>query len=167
MKGKSLSRVQLFATPWTAAYQAPPPVGFSRQEYWSGVPPAPPKKKYRRRMGEPTGTSALPITQVEGLRPTWVKRQKAIGLCDGRTMEVGLGRKGRGEHRRGAERKGWGRQVGSMERDAGQQDYLRGRLGLRRQHTPSCRVATREESGVLGFPSRRGLTPRGDRKSVV
>ena len=35
---KSLSRVRLFVTPWTAAYQAPPSVGFSRQEYWSGVP---------------------------------------------------------------------------------------------------------------------------------
>ena len=32
------SRVQLFATPWTAAYQAPPSMGFSRQEHWSGVP---------------------------------------------------------------------------------------------------------------------------------
>ena len=38
VKVKSLSRVWLFATPWTAAYQAPPPRGFSRQEYWSGVP---------------------------------------------------------------------------------------------------------------------------------
>ena len=35
---KSPSRVQLFATPWTAAYQAPPSMGFSRWEYWSGVP---------------------------------------------------------------------------------------------------------------------------------
>ena len=35
---KSLSRVRLLATPWTAAYQAPPSVGFSRQEYWSGLP---------------------------------------------------------------------------------------------------------------------------------
>ena len=35
---KSLSRVQLFATPWTIAHQAPPSIGFSRQEYWSGVP---------------------------------------------------------------------------------------------------------------------------------
>ena len=35
---KSLSRVQLLATPWTAAYQVPPSMGFSRQEYWSGVP---------------------------------------------------------------------------------------------------------------------------------
>ena len=35
---KSLSRVQLLATPWTAAYEAPPSMGFSRQEYCSGVP---------------------------------------------------------------------------------------------------------------------------------
>ena len=35
---KSLSRVRLLATPWTVAHQAPPPMGFSRQEYWSGVP---------------------------------------------------------------------------------------------------------------------------------
>ena len=38
VKVKSLSHVQLFATPWTAASQAPPSMGFSRQEYWSGVP---------------------------------------------------------------------------------------------------------------------------------
>ena len=38
VKVKLLSRVQLLATPWTAAYQAPLPMGFSRQEYWSGVP---------------------------------------------------------------------------------------------------------------------------------
>ena len=38
VKGKSLSYVQLPATPWTAAHQAPPSMGFSRQEYWSGVP---------------------------------------------------------------------------------------------------------------------------------
>ena len=35
---KSLSRVQLFATPWTVAYQASLSMGFSRQEYWSGLP---------------------------------------------------------------------------------------------------------------------------------
>ncbi|CAI9160192.1 unnamed protein product [Rangifer tarandus platyrhynchus] len=35
---KSLGHVQLFATPWTAAHQAPPSMGFSRQEYWSGLP---------------------------------------------------------------------------------------------------------------------------------
>ena len=38
MKVKSLSHVRLLATPWTAVYQAPPSMGFSRQEYWSGVP---------------------------------------------------------------------------------------------------------------------------------
>ena len=41
MKVKSeseVSRVRLFETPWTAAHQAPPSMGFSRQEYWSGVP---------------------------------------------------------------------------------------------------------------------------------
>ena len=37
-KVKSLSHVRLFATPWIVAYQAPPSVGFSRQEYWSGLP---------------------------------------------------------------------------------------------------------------------------------
>ena len=35
---KSLSRVRLFVSPWTVAHQAPPSMGFSRQEYWSGVP---------------------------------------------------------------------------------------------------------------------------------
>ena len=43
VKVKSLSRVQLLATPWTAAYQAPLPMGFSRQKYWSGVPLPSPK----------------------------------------------------------------------------------------------------------------------------
>ena len=38
VKVKSLSRVQLFATPWTVAYQVPPSMRFSRQECWSGLP---------------------------------------------------------------------------------------------------------------------------------
>ena len=38
MRVNSLSRVRLLKTPWTAAYQAPPSIGFSRQEYWSGLP---------------------------------------------------------------------------------------------------------------------------------
>ena len=38
MSVKSLSRVRLFATPWTVTYQAPWSMGFSRQEYWSGLP---------------------------------------------------------------------------------------------------------------------------------
>ena len=38
VKVKSLRRVWFFATPWTVAYQAPPSIGFSRQEYWNGLP---------------------------------------------------------------------------------------------------------------------------------
>ena len=46
VKGKSFSRVRLLATPWTAAYQAPPSIGSSRQEYWSGVPLPSPFRHY-------------------------------------------------------------------------------------------------------------------------
>ena len=45
VKVKSLSHVRLLATPWTAAHQAPPSMGFSRQEYWSGVPLPSPLEK--------------------------------------------------------------------------------------------------------------------------
>ena len=38
VKAKLFSRVQLFATPWTVAYHTPPSLGFSREEYWSGLP---------------------------------------------------------------------------------------------------------------------------------
>ena len=43
---KSLSRVQLCAAPWSAAHQAPPSMGFSRQEYWSGSPVPSPERRY-------------------------------------------------------------------------------------------------------------------------
>ena len=46
VKVKSFSRVWLLATPWTAGYQAPPSIGFSRQEYWSGVPLLSPLRTY-------------------------------------------------------------------------------------------------------------------------
>ena len=48
VKVKSLSRVQLLATPWTATYRAPLSMGFSRQEYWSGVPLPSPIWKHER-----------------------------------------------------------------------------------------------------------------------
>ena len=48
VKVKSLSRVRPSATPWTAAYQAPPTMGFSRQEYWSGVPLPSPNRSRKR-----------------------------------------------------------------------------------------------------------------------
>ena len=61
---KSLSRVWLLVTPWTAAHQAPPSMGFSRQEYWSGVPlPSPngrdgktDNKKKKEKAVNPKGT---------------------------------------------------------------------------------------------------------------
>ena len=50
VKVKLLSHVWLFETPWTAAHQAPPSMGFSRQEYWSGLPLPSPKKAERQRI---------------------------------------------------------------------------------------------------------------------
>ena len=47
MKVKLLNRVRLLATPWTVAYQAPPSMGFSRQEYWSGVPLLSPRGEHQ------------------------------------------------------------------------------------------------------------------------
>ena len=47
VKVKTLGRIRLLATPWTAAHQAPPSMGFSRQEYWSGVPLPSPERLSR------------------------------------------------------------------------------------------------------------------------
>ena len=53
VKVKSLSRVRPSVTPWTAAYQGPPSMGFSRQEYWSGVPlPSPTEPSEKPLNGE-------------------------------------------------------------------------------------------------------------------
>ena len=50
VKVKLLSRVRLLVTPWTAAHQAPPSMGFSREEYWSGVPlPSPMSLEFSRQ----------------------------------------------------------------------------------------------------------------------
>ena len=62
VKVKSLSRVRLFVTPWTAAYQAPPSMGFSRREYWSGL--------------------SLPSPKMEGRSPqVWGRYQGLIAFC--------------------------------------------------------------------------------------
>ena len=53
VKGKSLSRVWLLATPWTAAYQAPLSMGFSRQKYWSAVPSPSPVSLPTRHQTKP------------------------------------------------------------------------------------------------------------------
>ena len=63
VKVKSLSCVQLLATPWTAAYQASPSMGFSRQEYWSGVPL--PSPLYYARSFKSVKTNFLILTVVK------------------------------------------------------------------------------------------------------
>ena len=55
VKVKSLSRVRFLATPWTAAYQTPPSMGFSRQDYWSGVPSPSPTQGANHRQTECSG----------------------------------------------------------------------------------------------------------------
>ena len=61
VKVKLLSRVRLLATPWTVAYQAPPSMGFSRQEYWSGVPlPSPRTSLLRVKLKKKKQTCFLP-----------------------------------------------------------------------------------------------------------
>ena len=67
MKVKSLSRVRLLATPWTAAYQAPPSMGFSRQEYWSGVP--------LPSLHLPTRASLFTqtVTNLTAMQETWMQ----------------------------------------------------------------------------------------------
>ena len=68
MKVKLLSHVRLLATAWTAAYQAPPSLGFSRQEYWSGVPllsPSQMLKSMKREINSNTiivGDFSTPLT---------------------------------------------------------------------------------------------------------
>ena len=62
MKVKSLSRVRLLATPWTVAHQAPPSMGVSRQEYWSGLPfPSP------GDLSDPGIESRSPALQADAL----------------------------------------------------------------------------------------------------
>ena len=75
---KSLSRVRLFATPWTVAYQAPPSMGFSRQECWSGLPlPSP------GDLPDPGIEPGLPALQADSLPsepPSEVKSLSRVQL---------------------------------------------------------------------------------------
>ena len=73
MKVKSLSRVLLFTTPWTAAHQAPPSTGFSRQEYWSGVPSPSPFPCHRNTLNY-TATCCHKFFQVNDPK---IKKRKA------------------------------------------------------------------------------------------
>ena len=68
VKVKSLSRVRLLATPWTPAYQAPPSMGFSRQEYWSGVPFSLVNQTPRAVLVGATSRSRVHMTPTENLQ---------------------------------------------------------------------------------------------------
>ena len=85
VKVKSLSHVRLFATPWTVAYQAPPSMGFSRQEYWSGLPfPSP------GDLPDPGIEPGSPAFQADALTSeplqTWKQRLKSLVHSDGKTV---------------------------------------------------------------------------------
>ena len=80
MKGKSLSHVQPSATPWTAAYQAPLSMGFSRREYWSGVPlPSLRSAKTSLALGQ---NSSLSLRKPESPSrwPYWTVTQFLVSL---------------------------------------------------------------------------------------
>ena len=89
VKVKSLSRIRLFATPWTAAHQAPPSMGFSRQEYWSGMPlPSPtrlPQSVSSVAQSCPTLCDpmdcSLPGSLVHGIFQARVLEWDAIFVC--------------------------------------------------------------------------------------
>ena len=70
MKLKSLSHVRLLATPWTAAYQAPPSMGFSRQEYWSGVPL--PSLILVKGKGHGISLVSQTVKKLPAMQETWV-----------------------------------------------------------------------------------------------
>ena len=80
-ESESLSRVQLCATPWTAAYQAPPSMGFSRQEYWSGVPlPSPPDNLQMCFIPKDQGHHLVPFCFVCFV-PTRTSFHSLLGPC--------------------------------------------------------------------------------------
>ena len=86
VKVKSLSRVQLLATPWTAAYQAPPSLGFSRQEQWGGLPFPSPMHKSESEVAQSCPTlsdpmdCSLPGSSVHGILQARVLEWVAISF---------------------------------------------------------------------------------------
>ena len=70
MKVKSFSRVWLFATPWAAAHQAPPSMGFSRQECWSGVP-----------LPSPAWLPTYPLSPTPSSHQILVPRIRYLNCC--------------------------------------------------------------------------------------
>ena len=70
MKVESLSHVRLFVTPWTAAHQAPPPLGFSRQEHWSGLPFPSPMHESGKWKWKGSSSVRSDSSPPHGLQPT-------------------------------------------------------------------------------------------------
>ena len=78
MKVKPLSRVRLFATPWTVAYQASLTMGFSRQEYWSGLPFPSPVRESEAAQSCPTLCDPMDCS---------LPRSSAHGIFQARVLE--------------------------------------------------------------------------------
>ena len=78
MKVKSLSRVRLLATPWTAAHQAPPSMGFSRQEYWSRLPlPSPKTSNNTNLKNNFYSSSVQSLSHVQLFETPWTAARQA------------------------------------------------------------------------------------------
>ena len=76
VKVNSLNRVRLFATPWTEAHQASPSMGFSRQEYWSGLPfPSP------GDLPDPGIEPRSPALQADALTSEPPGKRRDISVC--------------------------------------------------------------------------------------
>ena len=71
VKVKSLQHIRLFATPWTAAHQTPPSMGFSKQEYWSGVP-----------------LPSLWLGKIKGKRRGWQRRRWLDSITNSLNMNL-------------------------------------------------------------------------------
>ena len=99
---KLLSHVQLFSTPWTAAHQVPPSMGFSRQEYWSGVPLPSPNVWLRWNKKESSADDfkekewlcrgGLDHSESSTLLATQVSWEAAVDALDALTRSLYLGR---------------------------------------------------------------------------
>ena len=99
VKVKSLSRVRLPETPWSAAYQAPPSIGFSRQEYWSEVPlhsPKKPRDTRNKTMEVEISATYWPSVEQQATEPrageaSWWKPSpsQALGHCSWKKMFKG------------------------------------------------------------------------------
>ena len=83
VKVRLLSRAQLFATPWTAAHQAPLSMGFSRQEYWSGVPsPSPTMEYYSAINKNEIIASCSNMNGLRGYHTKWSKSSRERQIPD-------------------------------------------------------------------------------------